>query len=97
MPITSSVPNLGDPRGLLCSSRWWTLEVPEQIDATTAEHQKLRALTAKKNLRAGLSGSVQLYLNDPTWKGEAVAVLARRGAELSSEDRGAELLVKLDL
>lgn len=95
--VADSAPHPGDPWVALRSSEWWTLEVPEQVESETAGHQKLRALTVKKNLRAGLSDSVQSRLTEPAWKAEAVAVLARRAAQLSSEDRVADLLAELDL
>lgn len=95
--IADSAPHPADPWVALRGSGWWSLGIPENVDGATADHQALRALTIKEDLHTGLSEPVRTHLQDSAWKAEAVAILARRVRELSSEAQVKHLVEQLNL
>jgi len=93
--VAKSAPNPADPWVALRRSGWWTLDVPDGVDAVEAGHQVLSALAAREDFRAGLSESVAYRLTDANWRYEATEVLHRRIAESSSSTRAHELRMRL--
>lgn len=68
------------------------LEVPDGADVARVDHQRLTALVASEDLRAGLTESVRYRLREAAWRDEAIAVLSRRMAELSSDTQTERLM-----
>lgn len=93
--VAQSAPNPADPWVALRRSSWWTLEVPDGIDAAAAGHQVLSSLAVREDLRAGLSESVRYRLRDAAWGAEATGVLERRITKLSSPARAYNLTRRL--
>ncbi len=80
--VADSAPHPADPWVALRHSGWWTLELPDGVDASLG-HSDLRALAVREDVAAGLNDAVRDQLRDPAWRDEAVAVLTRRIADLS--------------
>lgn len=93
--VAQSAPNPADPWVALRGSGWWTLEVPDGVDAAVAGHQVLSSLAVREDLRAGLSESVRHRLLETAWREEATEVLNRRIAESSSPTRAYDLVRQL--